>query len=133
MAPKTRPRPHATLDRDFLAQDTVRDLGEQFGPVGPLVLLALICAAGKVTSASTPGIVDLRYTGVARETFTKPDIVRAIVRELVPLGLLTELEEGSRRFRGRMVKFDRWESVPMTDAERKARQRAREGEEAAAK
>jgi hypothetical protein len=130
MPPKSRPRDYATLDREYLNQDTVRDLGEQFGPDGPLVLLALILEAGKVTSATEPGQLDLRFSSVARDTFTVPGRVREIVDALVPLGLLADYSTPDGvRFRGRMVKFPRWESVPMSDADRKAKQRLREIEE----
>jgi hypothetical protein len=41
MPQKVRPRPYTTLDRDYLNQDTIRDLGDTLGPVGPLVFLAI--------------------------------------------------------------------------------------------
>lgn len=130
VAPKTRPRPYVTLDRAFLAQDTIADLGERFGPAGPLVFLAIVLDGGYFTTALPRGVVELRYRALEREAFTPEEKVREIVAAIVEVGLLDEFEDmGGGRFRARLAKFDRWESQPMTGAERTAAYRARHAQD----
>lgn len=124
--PKARPRPHTTLDRDYLAQDTIRDLGDRFGATGPLVFLALILNAGKgITERALDdlGRVELRWSALARETFTDVATVRSIVTTAVELGLLDRFEGDGTRFSARLTKADKWESRPQTGAERTAKWR----------
>jgi hypothetical protein len=128
VAPKARPRDFAPLDREFLEQDTVQELGERFAPAGPLVLLALILEAGKVTAAANPGHVDLRFAPIARKTYVTPGKVREIVETFGQLGLMEGYSTDGVRFQGRLTKFPRWESVAKTDAQRKAESRARDSE-----
>jgi hypothetical protein len=133
MPPKSRPRPYTTLDRDYLAQDTIRDLGEQFGASGPLVFLALILNAGKAISERAPdeiGAVELRWATLAREAFTEVETVREVVGAAVGLGLLAGIREmDGGRFATRLVKAERWESRPRTGAERTADWRERKAAE----
>jgi len=126
MPPKVRPRPYTTLDRDYLSQDTVRELGERFGAEGPLVFLAIILGAGKVTTGGTQGVVALRWTALAREAFSTVKAVRRIVSAAIELGLLADLDEmDAGRFSVRLAKFDSWESRPRSGAERMAALRTR--------
>ena len=124
---KARPRPYTTLDRDYLAQDTIRDLGHRFGAQGPLVFLALILHAGSAISESRDlevGAVEEQllpsscaFGPLAREAFTSADAVREIIGMAVELGLIGEFEElGGDRFTARLLKADRWEKPPKSGA-----------------
>jgi hypothetical protein len=130
MANKRRPRPHTTLDREYLAQDTIRELGQQFGADGPLVFLAIVLEAGKVTSG-TPGTVALRFGALASLAFSDREKAREIVAAAHEVGLLADLEEDGERFRARLTKWDTWEAKDRTSAQRSAEYRQRKEEEAA--
>ena len=128
--PTNRPRPYTTLDREYLAQDTIRDLGDEFGSDGPLVFLALILNAGKAISGQAPaaalGVVEMRWRTLAREAFVEVDIARAVVAAALNLGLLDGFAElDGARFSARLTKAERWEARPLTGAERTAAWRAR--------
>lgn len=133
MPPKARPRPYTTLDREYLTQDTIRDLGEQFGPGGPLLFLALILNAGKAISgqdAKPLGVVELRWRMLAREGFVDEATAQRIVGACVELGVLDSYADlEGERFSIRLTKAERWESRPLTPAERTAAHRARRAEE----
>jgi hypothetical protein len=127
--PKRRPRPWTTLDREYLAQDTIRELGERFGPAGPLTFLAIILEAGKVTGVG-PGEVELRFAALARLSFATPETVRQIICAAAEVGLLAELDTDAERFRARLTRWERWESKDRTSAQRSADYRARQEDSA---
>ena len=133
MPPKTRPRPYTTLDRDYLAQDTIRELGGEHGPAGPLVFLALILNAGKAISSQAPeevGRLEMRWKTLAGEAWVSVDEAREIVRAAVDLDLVAEyVELDGGRFSARLTKAARWESRPLTGAERTAAWRERKAED----
>ena len=124
MPGKTYPRPWMRLDREYLNQDTILELGKRFGPVGPLVFLALMLEAGKSPAG---GAVDLRLATLARLAFTDAETVGHVIAALgePEIGLLADLgcEEG--RFRGRLTRWERWEAKDPTSAQRSADYRAR--------
>jgi hypothetical protein len=130
MANKRRPRPHTTLDREYLAQDTIRELGHQFGADGPLVFLAIILEAGKVTSG-TPGTIALRFGALASLAFTDVEKAREIVAAAHEVGLLSDLQDDGKRFRAHLTKWDTWESKDRTSAQRSADYRLRQNDESA--
>jgi hypothetical protein len=125
MPGKTRPRPWSSLDREYLSQDTIRELGDRFGPVGPLTFLAIILEAGKVTGAR-PGLVELRFSALALLSFTAPKTVREVVHAAAEVGLLADLDDDGERFRARLTRWERWESKDRTAAQRAAEYRARQ-------
>jgi hypothetical protein len=132
LPPKARPRPYTTLDRDYLAQDTIRELGGEHGPAGPLVFLALILNAGKAISSQAPdaiGRVEMRWRTLAGEAWVGVEEAREIVRMAVDLDLVAEFVElDGGRFSARLTKAARWESRPLTGAERTAQWRERKAE-----
>jgi hypothetical protein len=139
MPSRETPRGWVRLDVDFFDQDTIQDLGHQFGPAGPLLLQAIIIAAKKAkfggVSPEREGVVSLRYRPLAHTAFIQDaDEARRIVAALVRLGLLEPIEDeanNDERFTARLTKWKAWEPpAPKTEAERKAEQRARKKEEA---
>jgi hypothetical protein len=123
MPGKRYPRPWCRLDREYLAQDTVRELGQQFGAAGPLVFLAIVLEAGKTASG---GWVEMRYQALAQLAFVDAEIARDVVTATGTLGLLDGLHGDAERFRGLLTRFDAWEAKDPTAAERQARARERE-------
>jgi hypothetical protein len=134
---KERPRDWLTLDLEYLGQDTIRSLGREFGPAGPLVFLAILLsarrAAGGGRAVERQGTVNLRYSAVAESTFVgNVDDVRGIVEASVRLGLLERLDEATddeSRFMVRLVKWRMWEVVDSGGAQRQRRSRARKQSE----
>jgi len=122
MPRKTYPRPWCRLDREYLAQDTVRELGERFGPTGPLVFLAIVLEAGKAPSA---GAVAMRFSALAQLAFTTPESACAVVSAAAEVGLIGELESDEERFSGRLRRWSTWEAKDPTSAQRVADHRAR--------
>jgi hypothetical protein len=125
MPAKRRPRPHTTLDREYLSQDTVRELGQRFGAAGPLVFLAIILEAGKTTGAA-PGSIELRFRALAQLAFTDAVTVQEVVTAASEVGLLADLRSDGERFRARLTRWDAWEARDPTAAKRSAEYRLRE-------
>lgn len=125
MAAKRRPRPHTTLDREYLSQDTIRELGKRFGPDGPLVFLAIILEAGKTTGAA-PGTVELRFRALAQLACTDTETVRKVVAAAFEVGLLADLSDGGERFCARLTRWDAWEAKDSKSAGRSADYRDRQ-------
>lgn len=128
MTAKRRPRPHTTLDREYLSQDTIRELGQEFGPAGPLVFLAIILEAGKQTSGAA-GTVELRYRALANLASTDAGTVRAVIAAAIRVDLLADVLEGAERFSARLTRWDIWESKDQTGAKRSAEYRERQAAE----
>jgi hypothetical protein len=130
---KPRPRDWLTLDLEYLAQDTIQDLGHEFGPAGPLVFLAILLAAKRAATAGLPpdkqGCVTLRYRAVARGTFVPDvDVVRRIVSASVRLGLLEAIDSedaDDEHFTVRLAKWSAWEPRDSNAAARMRRSRER--------
>jgi hypothetical protein len=105
-----RPRTYEPLDNFFLDQDTIQVLGENFQAAGPLVMVALIGAAG----AAIPGknadfdVVEGRYAALARRVFAKEGDVRAIFQVAAEQGLIEILESDAVRFKVHLLHFHRW-------------------------
>jgi hypothetical protein len=127
MPGKKRPRPWSSIDREYLAQDTVRELGERFGATGPLVFLAVVLEAGKVGT----GMVEMRFGALARLGFTDAETARNVVCAAVEVGLLSSLEDDGRRFSARLTRWEAWEAKDPTSAQRSADYRARQESAAA--
>lgn len=115
------------LDVQFLAQDTIQELSDAYGPAGPLAFLALMLESRARPSTelrSEPHTVSMRYRSLARRVGITEDEAYAIVAACTPLGLLEILEQDRSRFKAFMPKGARWEGVDVTAAERKAKERA---------
>jgi len=125
------PRPWFKLDTDFLHQDTIRTLLDEFGHVGPLVVLEIIAQAKKADLAGLrpvgeQGTLSTRTGALARDLSTSPETVQAVVSRAVDLGLLDYLE-GTDIDAGRLVvrslKRGAWEPRDGAAAARQARKR----------
>lgn len=129
MSSKATPRQWVRLDLAFLEQDNVRDVGERFGPGGPLVLLALVLEAKRAAMAGAPveqqGTVSLRYAALGRMAFVDESQARTIVASLVGLELIQTMTDDDRRFTARLTKWGSWEPRDSGGAARQHRYRER--------
>lgn len=123
MAPKQYPRPWCRLDREYLTQDRIRELGERFGPAGPLVFLAIILEAGKTSRA---GEIEMRFAALARTSFVDAENAQGIVVAAAEVGLLDGLQRDAERFGARLTRWDAWEAKDPTAAQRSADFRVRQ-------
>jgi hypothetical protein len=131
MAHKRRPRSWLFWDFDFLGQDTIAELRDQFGPAGPLTILAILSEAKKADLAglrtpSEQGILSIRAGALAKLVGVSADVVTAVVSRSVDIGLLewrdgTDLDAG--RFVVRSLKRGEWEPKDATAAARSGRAR----------
>ena len=129
MAGKKYPRPWCRLDREYLTQDTIRELGQRFGAAGPLVFLAIILEAGKAPSG---GIVEMRYSAVAMLSHVTAEEATKVVAAAAEFGLLADLESDRQRFAARLTRWEAWEAKDPTSAHRSADYRGRQSADNAA-
>jgi hypothetical protein len=120
-----RERIFAAVDVAYLAQDTIIELGERFGAVGPLVWLALILDAKGTPKGPVPGVTEGRYAALARRCSTDEATASKVIKAAVEVGLLEAIDLGERRYKVRLLKFTKWEPKDAMGAERQARHRAR--------
>lgn len=123
MPGKRYSRPWCRLDREYLAQDTVRTLGERFGPAGPLTFLAIVLEAGKMASG---GIISMRFRALAPLSFVEVETAQKVVAAAAEVGLLADLEGDAERFRARLARWEAWEAKDPTGAQRSAEYRGRQ-------
>lgn len=127
MSGKVRPAPWVTLDVFYLGRASIRVLGEDFGPAGPLVFLHIIEEAKQAALSGTPveqqGTVSLSYRAVAKTAFIpNEDLVRRIVAACVDEELIELLPESTeKRFVARLVKWREWEPRDSAGAARQRR------------
>lgn len=135
---KPTPRPRFKLDVDFLGQDTIEQLRDDHGPAGPLLIVAVIAGAKEadlsgVRPPAAQGKLSVRAVALGRKIGADAEVVLAIVRSAVDLGLL-ECCEGTDLVTGRLVlrslKRRAWEPFDATAAARKARSRQAEDDDA---
>jgi hypothetical protein len=114
-------------------QDTVIELGEDFGAAGPLAFLVILLAAKAAALGGLPpskqGTVTMRYRALAREAYL-PDAetARRIVTRCAELDLLLIEAWDTQQFTGRLVKWAKWEPRDVGAAARKQAQRDRAGD-----
>jgi len=133
MPDKRRPRNWFHCDIDFLGQDTIIELREEFGAAGPLTIFALITEAkradlGGLRLPSEQGVVSARARALGRLVGASEEVVTAVVARSVEIGLLeyldgTDLDGG--RLVVRSLKRGPWEPSDATAAARSARNRSR--------
>ena len=124
--PMNRPRPWLPLDVAFLDQDTIRTLGERFGAAGPLAIISLIAEASAAIPTKTKGnfeLVESRYAALARRVYIDTEKAKAIMQVAAELGLVDVIEADARRYKVRLLKWDKWHPKDPTAATRKAKQR----------
>lgn len=129
MAGKSRPAEWVPHDVFFLGRASIQELGDRFGPAGPLVFLHIIHEAKRAALGGAPvgkqGIVNRTYRSVARSAFLRDDTatVRAIVAACVEEELLELLSESTdKRMVVRLVKWNEWEPQDSSGARRQRRQ-----------
>ncbi len=134
MPDKRRPRSWFHCDIDFLAQDTIAELCDEFGPAGPLTIFALITEAkradlGGLRPPGEQGVASIRARALGRLVGAPEETVTAVVARSVEARLLkyldgTDLDAG--RIVVRSLKREQWEPNDATAAARSARKRSRE-------
>jgi len=119
------PRPWFRLDQRFLDQDTIADLGDRFGPAGPLTIVALIAeAASAAATKADPDVVCGRWSALARRVHIDVPTTKAVVQGTCDVGLVEVVEASDARFELRLVKYYAWHPKDAGAAGRKARQRS---------
>lgn len=103
------------MSTDFLADPKVETLGENHGPAGPLVIVALLARAKRQDDG---GAVKASVRTLAHEAFTDRDTVARIAADAADAGLLNLDAESDREIIATFPKWNRWQ-----DAGRKARER----------
>lgn len=108
-------------DAAWLRRENIVELGDRFGPAGPLVIDAL-CGMAKLENDA--GRVFTGYKTLGREAFTDPETVRQIVAMAGALGVLDEVTQypDGRRF---ACRISGWvvDQEKGRAADRKAKQR----------
>jgi hypothetical protein len=107
------------FDNTYLSDDKIEAIGEEFGPLGPLVGVALLSRAAVIYEK---GRVSGTYRDLAHDCYCDDDrdAVRAVVSRLVELGFMEQVSGDERRYDCRIVGWERWQN-----RKRKADQRAR--------
>ena len=118
------------LDAAFLTDDKIVVLGEDHGPAGPLVWVALLAAAkAQELLAEREGLVRMGWRQLRRGAYlANVDQARAIVNGCAELGLLKLDEQGDEGFVASIVGWTARQMSrgrAMTGAERTARWRQR--------
>jgi hypothetical protein len=134
VAHKDRPRGFLPLDLQYLSQDTIVELGEEFGAAGPLAFLVILleakAAAAGGLSPAKQGSLTMRYRALARQAYlTDAETARRIVAKAADLGLLLIEGGDPQHFTARLVKWHRWEPKDVGAAARKQAQRSRDRED----
>jgi hypothetical protein len=120
-----RARLFAAVDVAYLEQDTIMELRDRFGAVGPLVFLALMLDAKSKPKGAVVGVTEGRYAPLARRCATDEVVAQKVLATAAEIGLVELLDCGERRYKVRLVKYDRWEPKDPTAAERQSRRRAK--------
>jgi hypothetical protein len=128
VAGKVRPAPWVTLDIFYLGRASIRSLGTDFGPAGPLVFLQIIGEAKQAAMSGAPpdkqGIVRIGYRSLAQTAFLEndSDLVKRIVAACVEEELIELLPESTeKRLVARLAKWSEWEPRDSGGAQRQHR------------
>jgi hypothetical protein len=124
------PRPWFKLDRTFLTRGSIETLADQFGPAGPLAIIALVCEA-----ASTQGggkreefeVIEWRFGFLGRRIRVDAATATAIVRAAAAVGLVELLMDDGERFKLRLLRWKDWHPKDPLAAERQQRHRSKDG------
>jgi hypothetical protein len=119
------------LDASFLADGKVIALGEDHGPAGPLVWVALLgTAKAQELATDVDGGVRMDWRALRRVAFLESvDEARAIVATCAREGLIEVDEEDERAFAARVVGWSARQvsrGRPLTSTERSQKHRARQ-------
>jgi hypothetical protein len=125
------PRSWFRFDLDYLQQDTIRDLLDEFGPVGPLLFFQILCEAKKADLAavrpqSQQGVLSARASALARTVGTDVETLWRLVSHAEGIGLLQVMDgtdQESGRLVARSLKRAAWEPMDANAASRQARKR----------
>ena len=104
-----------SMSTQFLTDPKVEDLGERFGPAGPLVVVALL---GRAKIADDAGRVTCSFRTLGNEAFVDRATAREIVADMIKVGLVEAVSESESEASVRFLAWRRWQ-----DAGRKARER----------
>lgn len=116
----------------FLTDPKVEQLGEQHGPIGPLVFAALLAEAG---AQEKGGAVQTGFRGLAHATFSDISTVRDVVNTMLENGVCQNLSEEhvtplSQGVTGCHVAFTGWEKYQQNLRQQESRARKRNAEKA---
>jgi hypothetical protein len=112
------------LDAGFTSSAAIEELGEAHGPAGPMIVVSLL---GMAKQQGWKGAVKTTRRKLADDAFVVDrDLVDVIVRQAVEIGVLEAIELDARTIHVRFVRWESWQKR-LSDAERQALKRAREG------
>ncbi len=115
--------PWYRMQSDFLSDDGIIDLGDEHGPGGPLVMVALLGLAKQQDDA---GRVRIGWRRLAREAFLDdPALARNAVTSAATIGLLTIIEQDDRLVSLQFGKWGEYQRSATSDAVRQQRRRDR--------
>jgi hypothetical protein len=121
-----RPRPWFALDNAFLTRASIESLADNFGPAGPLAIIALVCEAS--SAIRDFGLLDWHYPCLAKRIRTDTETAKAIIHAAVGLGLVKVVSEDGDEFKLRLLRWSEWHPKDPTAAARKRRSRERQRE-----
>lgn len=104
-----------SMSTQFLTDPKVEDLGEKFGPAGPLVIVALL---GRAKIADDAGRVTCSFRTLGNEAFVDRSTAKEVVTAAGDSGLVEVTDLGEADVSLRFPAFRRWQ-----DAGRKAKDR----------
>ncbi len=120
------PRPWFALDNAFLTRGSIESLADQFGPAGPLAVIALIGETGASIGGGKSKDFDVlswRYSYLARRIRIDATTAQAVVHGAAGVGLVEVISENGDRFAVRLLRWGEWHPKDPLAAERKARER----------
>lgn len=113
------------MDVQFLTDPKIEALGEQYGAVGPLTMVALFSAA-KVQGNN--GHVRNSYRIVATSVFSTPKKVKRVIEGAGELGLIEVSNLGERGFDVALPSWHRWQEAHRKREERASKKRPKTSE-----
>lgn len=111
-----------SMSTQFLTDPKVEDLGEKFGPSGPLVIVALL---GRAKIANDAGRVNCSFRTLGNEAFTDRAEVREILIVASESGLVEIEDLADAEVSLRFPAFRRWQDAGRKADEREAKKPAR--------
>ncbi len=106
-----RPRPWTPFDFAFLTRPSIESLLDEFGAVGPLVIMALIGEAGTQIGGGKRDDIEVvawKYAHLARRVRADAATVRAIVHAAQNEEIVEVVKGDGDRFELRLPKWREW-------------------------
>ena len=104
------------MHNQFLSDEKIEVVGEEFGPVGPLIAVALMARASTLGEG---GAVHGTYRDMAHDCYVKDrDVVESVIKRLIDVGFLA----GEANGRGYACTIENWSKWQAAFRQAKARE-----------